>query len=251
VSDGEAVVAEKRVAVVTGASRGIGLEVAKGLAAAGLKVVVTGRDAKAVDAAVAEVQRSSKGGEAVGTALDVRDDASVEAFSRWLASHAGGRVDVLVNNAGILPDNAVAGDFGSASAFEAPLARLRDAFETNTLGPFALIQRFAPGMRERKYGRIVNVSSGMGQLSAMDGGYPAYRLSKTALNAVTRIFARELEGTGVLVNAACPGWCRTAMGGESAPRTAAEGADTVVWLATLPDGGPTGGFFRDRKAIAW
>ena len=242
---------EKRVAVITGASRGIGLEVAKGLAAAGLKVVLTGRDAKTVDAAVREVRDLSKNYEALGTALDVRDESSVESFARWLESHAGGRVDVLVNNAGILPDNPASGQFESASAFDAPLDRLREALETNTLAPFALIRRFAPGMRERKYGRIVNVSSGMGQLSAMDGGHPAYRISKTALNAVTRIFARELEGTGVLVNAACPGWCRTTMGGESAPRTAAEGADTIVWLATLPETGVTGGFFRDRKPIAW
>lgn len=242
---------QKRVAVVTGATRGIGLEVAKGLAAAGLTVVVTGRDAKATDAALNEVRRVAKGGDVFGTALDVRDETSIEAFERWLGSHVGGRVDVLVNNAGILPDNTSAGNFGGASAFEAPLPRLRDALETNTLAPFALIQRFAPGMRQRKYGRIVNVSSGMGQLSEMEGGHAAYRVSKTALNAVTRIFARELEGSGVLVNAACPGWCKTSMGGEAAPRTAAQGADGIVWLATLPDDGPSGGFFRDRKPLAW
>lgn len=242
--------AERRVAVVTGASRGIGLEVAKGLAAAGLSVVVTGRDAKAIDRAVAETRAVATGGEIFGTALDVRDDASLEAFERWLGSHVGGRVDVLVNNAGILPDQSKP-ETESGSSLETPLSRVRDALETNTLAPFALIQRLAPAMKQRKYGRVVNVSSGMGQLSAMDGGYPAYRISKTALNAVTKILARELEGSGVLVNAACPGWCRTAMGGQGAPRTAAEGADTIVWLATLPDDGPTGGFFRDRKPMAW
>jgi len=240
----ETAMTEKRVAVVTGASRGIGLEVAKGLAAAGHTVVVTGRDAKAIDAAAQQIRAVAKGGDVFGTGLDVRDPASLEAFDRWLASHVGGRVDILVNNAGVFPSD-------GESLFEAPLAKLREALETNTLGPYALSQRLAPAMRERKFGRIVNVSSGMGQLSEMQSGNPAYRLSKTALNAITRMFAKELEGSGVLVNSACPGWCRTDMGGEKAPRSAAEGADTIVWLATLPKDGPTGGFFRHRKPISW
>jgi NAD(P)-dependent dehydrogenase (short-subunit alcohol dehydrogenase family) len=106
-------------------------------------------------------------------------------------------------------------------------------------------------MRQQNYGRIVNVSSGMGQLTQMGGGAPGYRLSKTALNALTRILAAELEGTNILVNSVCPGWVRTDMGGESAPRSPEQGADTIVWLATLPDGSPTGGFFRDRAPIPW
>jgi NAD(P)-dependent dehydrogenase (short-subunit alcohol dehydrogenase family) len=112
-------------------------------------------------------------------------------------------------------------------------------------------QALLPLMRKGGYGRIVNVSSGLGQLESMGAGTPAYRLSKAALNALTRTLAAELEGTGIKVNAMCPGWVRTDMGGRSAPRSAAQGADTAVWLATLPDNGPTGGFFRDRKQVAW
>jgi NAD(P)-dependent dehydrogenase (short-subunit alcohol dehydrogenase family) len=108
-----------------------------------------------------------------------------------------------------------------------------------------------PLMRRNGYGRIVNVSSGMGQLSEMDGGYPGYRISKTALNAVTVILARELEGSNIKVNSVCPGWVRTDMGGDNAPRSTEQGTETIVWLATLADDGPSGGFFRDRKLIAW
>lgn len=106
-------------------------------------------------------------------------------------------------------------------------------------------------MRQQNYGRIVNLSSGMGQLSEMNGCCPGYRTSKTALNALTRLLADELSGSNVLINALCPGWVRTEMGGEQATRDVTEGADTAIWLATLPDGGPSGGFFRDRKPIPW
>ena len=120
---------------------------------------------------------------------------------------------------------------------------------TNLIGPFLLCQTLIPLMQGR--GRVVNVSSGMGQLSEMGGGFPAYRMSKAGLNALTRIFARELEGTGVKVNAVCPGWVRTDMGGAGAARSVEEGVATTVWLATLPDDGPSGGLFRDRKPIPW
>jgi len=128
---------------------------------------------------------------------------------------------------------------------------VRDTFETNVFGAIIVSQALLPLMRKGGYGRIVNVSSGLGQLESMGAGTPAYRLSKAALNALTRTLAAELEGTGIKVNAMCPGWVRTDMGGRSAPRSAAQGADTAVWLATLPDNGPTGGFFRDRKQVAW
>ncbi len=138
-----------------------------------------------------------------------------------------------------------------ASIFQADASLLRETFETNTLGPLFVAIALVPLMRRNDYGRIVNVSSGMGQLSDMDGGYPGYRISKTALNAVTVILARELEDTNIKVNAVCPGWVRTDMGGASATRSPEEGADTIVWLATLPDDGPSGGFFRDRRPIDW
>jgi NAD(P)-dependent dehydrogenase (short-subunit alcohol dehydrogenase family) len=154
---------------------------------------------------------------------------------------------VLVNNAGVLLDMEAAGD----SLFDARLETFEQTFETNVWGPLLLSQTLIPAMKERGYGRVVNVSSGMGQLSDMGSGSPAYRLSKTALNALTRILAHELRSTNVLVNAVCPGWVRTDMGGPAAPRTPQQGADTITWLATLPDDGPSGGFFRDRKPIPW
>jgi NAD(P)-dependent dehydrogenase (short-subunit alcohol dehydrogenase family) len=123
--------------------------------------------------------------------------------------------------------------------------------ETNVYGVLRVTQALIPLMKKQNYGRIVNVSSGMGQLHDMGGGSTGYRISKTALNALTRIFASELQGTNILVNSVCPGWVKTDMGGENASRTPEEGVDTIVWLATLADGGATGGFFRDRKSIDW
>lgn len=138
-----------------------------------------------------------------------------------------------------------------ASVFKTRLDILDATLKTNFYGPLLLCQAFVPLMKRNKYGRIVNVSSGLGQLDSLGSGYPAYELSKAALNALTLSMARELRGTNVLINAMCPGWVRTDMGGWHAPRSVEEGADTVVWLATLPDGGPQGGFFRDRQPIPW
>ena len=231
-----------RVAVVTGGNRGIGLETCRGLARAGLDVWLTARDA-----AKGEAARARLAGEGLAVRfhpLDVTDAVTVARLAAFLGRECG-RLDVLVNNAGILPDPR-----GSRFPDSRP-ADYRAALETNVLGPLALIQALLPLMQRHGYGRIVNVSSGMGQLSDMGTGSPAYRVSKTALNAVTRIVAAETKGTGILVNSMCPGWVRTDMGGPGAPRSVEQGADTAVWLAMLPDDGPTGGFFRDRKAIAW
>lgn len=128
---------------------------------------------------------------------------------------------------------------------------MRRGMETNVYGPLRLCQEIVPHMKKRGYGRIVNMSSGMGQLTHMNGGCPSYRLSKAGLNALTRILSEELEGTNILVNCMCPGWVRTDMGGPNATRELPEGADTAVYLATLPEDGPTGGFFRDRKPFEW
>jgi NAD(P)-dependent dehydrogenase (short-subunit alcohol dehydrogenase family) len=128
---------------------------------------------------------------------------------------------------------------------------LRATFETNLFGAIAVAQAFVPGMVQRRYGRVVNVSSRAGQLATMGGYAPAYSISKTALNAFTKMLAVETRDSGVLVNSACPGWVRTDMGGPDAPGTVEEGADTIVWLAMLPAEGPTGGFFADRKQIEW
>ena len=163
-----------------------------------------------------------------------------------------GRLDVLVNNAGILLDPPRhPPDAEGASIFNTKLDTIRGSLEANTFGALRLAQKFVPLMVKNGYGRVVNLSSGMGQLSDMNGGWPGYRISKVALNAVTRIFADETKGTNILVNSVCPGWVRTDMGGQEAELSPAEGADTIVWAATLPEGGPTGGFFRERERIDW
>lgn len=235
---------EKRIALVTGGNRGIGFETCRQLGRKGLRVILAARNAAAGEKAAGILK--SEGLEVEFRLLDVTKvetiDACAESIDRDL-----GRLDVLVNNAGIMRDSSKRG----ASIFQADRELVRDTFDVNTLGPLMVANALVPLMRRHDYGRIVNVSSGMGQLSEMDGGYPGYRISKTALNAVTVILARELEGTNIKVNSVCPGWVRTDMGGDKAPRSPEQGADTIVWLATLPEGGPSGGFFRDRKRINW
>ncbi len=232
----------RRTAVVTGATRGIGLEVARQLARRGLRVALTGRDRRRGEEAREALARD--GLATTFLELDVASAASIARFATDAVA-ALGRVDVLVNNAGISVDP----DRPPSLAEEAEI--LARTFATNAVGPYLLCRALVPAMASAGYGRVVNVSSGMGQLSEMSSGDPGYRLSKSALNAVTRIFADETRGRNVLVNSACPGWVRTDMGGSAAPRSVADGADTIVWLATLPDGGPTGGFFRDRSPMAW
>jgi NAD(P)-dependent dehydrogenase (short-subunit alcohol dehydrogenase family) len=235
-------VRNERVAVVTGASRGIGREVAHELAQKGLRVILTARDPANGEAALSTL--AAEGLPVAFHVLDVRRVDEASKLAKWLEREFG-RVDVLVNNAGVMLDPR------GARLATLDLNVVRDTFETNVFGAIIVSQALLPLMRKGGYGRIVNVSSGLGQLESMGAGTPAYRLSKAALNALTRTLAAELEGTGIKVNAMCPGWVRTDMGGRSAPRSAAQGADTAVWLATLPDNGPTGGFFRDRKQVAW
>ncbi len=235
---------DSKVALVTGGNRGIGFETCRTLGRLGFRVVLTSRrpdlGERATEALVAE------GSDVVFQVLDVTDEKSIARCAEYSKRELG-RVDALVNNAGIMLDSSKRG----ASILEAEAALIKESFETNTLGPLLVARAFVPLMRSRDYGRIVNLSSDMGQLSEMGGQYPGYRISKTALNAVTRILANELEGTNIKVNSVCPGWVRTDIGGRNAPRTVEEGADTVVWLATLPDDGPSGGFFRDRRPIPW
>ena len=229
---------DNRIAVVTGANRGIGREIARQLAQRpGLTVVLTARDERKGKAAARDL----------GTGfhpLDVASERSIAALAAFLGKNYG-RCDVLVNNAGILADPR------GSRILDSKVETHRATLETNVLGPLMLAQALVPLMRKHRYGRIVNVSSAMGQLSDMGTGSPAYRMSKTALNALTLMLAADLSGSGILVNSMSPGWVRTDMGGSSAPRSVAEGADTAVWLATLPDNGPSGGFFKDRKPIAW
>jgi NAD(P)-dependent dehydrogenase (short-subunit alcohol dehydrogenase family) len=235
--------AEDRIAVVTGANRGIGFEIARQLARQpGIRVVLTARDEAKAREASGRLKR--EGLEVDIQPLDVTRDPGVRAIAEWVEKRYG-RCDILVNNAGVMLDPR------GSRVLDSRAQTYRDTLETNLLGPLRMIQAMVPLMKKNRYGRIVNLSSGQGQLSAMGVGTPAYRVSKTALNALTRTLAADLEGSGVLVNAMCPGWVKTDMGGAGAPRTVEQGADTAVWLATLPDGGPAGGFFRDRKPIPW
>ena len=217
---------EQPVALISGANRGIGREIARQLADDHGFVVLAGARNPSGD----QVQ------------LDVDDHDSVGRLADRIAFDPG-RLDVLVNNAGVYGSPTGAGDYDLEQAHE--------VVETNLFGAWRLSQAMLPLLRRSGSGRIVNVSSGGGQLDEMQGGRAAYRVSKTALNALTRVLSAEERGSGILVNSMCPGWVRTDMGGESAPRSVEEGADTAVWLATLPDDGPTGGFFRDREPIPW
>jgi NAD(P)-dependent dehydrogenase (short-subunit alcohol dehydrogenase family) len=160
-------------------------------------------------------------------------------------------LDILVNNAGVFLDIHGNEDAGGASVFNASLETLTATLKTNLYGPLLLAQELTPLMKQQHYGRIVNISSGMGQLSEMEGKSPAYRISKTALNALTRILAAETQGYNILVNSICPGWVRTDMGGPQAERTVEQGVSGIIWAATLPNDGPTGGFFRDGQPIPW
>lgn len=237
---------EQRIAVVTGANRGLGLQTARELALRGYRVVLGCRDVAKGEAAAAGLRTA--GLEVHATLLDVRSDAIVDTFITTVREEHG-RIDVLVNNAGSIIE-ADLGHGAPPSTVDVPAETILRAFDNNTVGAYRLCRAVLPLMNAARYGRIVNVSSGMGALDEMVGGWPAYRISKAALNAVTRVFAAE-AGSGVKINSVCPGWVRTDMGGANAPRDIEEGATGIVWAATLPDDGPTGGFFRDRQAIAW
>lgn len=235
--------AARTITVITGASRGLGRAAVVHLATVeGHLVVATARNP--ADLGPLRSQLQSAGHPVECRRLDVTDRSSVTALGEWLRERFG-RVDVLINNAGISIDHY------STSLLELPLDILRTTLETNLFGVLRVTQALVPLMRASRAGRVVNLASGMGQLSGMAAGVPAYRISKTAVNALTRILAAEMAGSRIKVNSVCPGWSRTDLGGADAPRSPEEAIDTVVWLATLPDDGPSGGFFRDRQPIPW
>ncbi|PJZ68708.1 short-chain dehydrogenase [Leptospira perolatii] len=229
-----------KVGLVTGASRGIGKQVAKELGAADILVLCASRKKEDSEKTANEIRNS--GGKAVGLALDVSDHGSIHSFVSGILNEYG-KVDILINNAGISMDK---GPLVNTS-----LNILQTTLGTNLIGPFLLAQAILPAMQKNGYGRIVNVSSGMGQLSDMGSGYAAYRISKTALNALTRILHSETREMDIKVNSVCPGWVRTDMGGPSANRPVEKGAETIVWAALLDSKGPSGCFFRDRNVIPW
>jgi NAD(P)-dependent dehydrogenase (short-subunit alcohol dehydrogenase family) len=229
----------ERVALVSGGNRGLGREVARRLAKDGYAVVIGSRNHAKGQEAAAEL-----GDHVSACRLDVTDPRSIESCLRQIEERYG-RLDVLVNNAGI------EGGGWRTDATDVDLDEVRDTLETNLFGAWKLTQAALPLMRRNGYGRVVNLSSGMGQLDEMGGHAPSYRISKVGLNALTRMLTAELDGENILVNSCCPGWVRTDMGGPNANRSVEEGGDTPYWLATLPDDGPRGGFFRDRKPIPW
>ncbi|MGW1029642.1 SDR family NAD(P)-dependent oxidoreductase [Streptomyces sp. NPDC002577] len=225
------------ITLVTGANRGIGREVCRQLAGLGHTVLLTARSERAAEAAADEL-----GPHVHPLTLDVTSPEDAARAAAEIRERFG-RLDVLVNNAAITYDT-------WQRAITADLDVVREAVETNVYGPWRLIQALLPLLRAGEHPRIVNVSSGAASLSMMGAGTPAYTVSKTSLNALTRMCAAELRGDGVLVNAVCPGWVATDMGGAGG-RPVAEGAAGVVWAATLPDDGPTGGFFRDGRPLPW
>ena len=237
-----------RVALVTGANRGLGLEICRQLAARGLTVVLCARDPAAAAACCADLGDADS--QPLPLGLDVDDDAAIEAAARFCRERFG-RLDVLVNNAGVLLDGGGLGGGAASSVWHSEREVMRRTFETNLYGPMKLAQVAVPLMLEGGYGRVVNLSSGMAQLTDMGGGWPAYRCSKTALNALTRILHAEVDDPRIKVNAVSPGWVRTAMGGSNASLSVEQGADTAVWAATLPEDGPSGCFLENRQTIPW
>jgi NAD(P)-dependent dehydrogenase (short-subunit alcohol dehydrogenase family) len=237
---------DKKVALITGANKGVGFETARQLGQLGFTVIVGARDGQKGEMAASKLR--DEGLDASSIVLDVTDDDSIAAAARWTENKFG-KLDVLVNNAGIMPNE-------KAKASELPLATWRETFDTNVFGVVAVTQALLPLLRKSEAARIVNLSSILGSLnftSAPGAGASsaAYRASKSALNAVTVAFAQELRKTPIKVNAAHPGWVKTDMGGEGAMLDLVTGAKTSVRLATLPDDGPTGGYFHLEDALAW
>lgn len=239
----------RRVAIVSGASRGLGLESARQLAERGFELVMLARGKQVLQAAAAEIGNAT-GIEPMAVAVDVTDAVAVRALVDAVEQRYG-RADVLINNAGVFLGPKDFASPAAGSVLSASPDEVAETLAVNVIGPLHMVQAFVPMMRVQRWGRIVNVSSGMGQLAEMGGAWPGYRISKTALNALTRILSVELQGSGIKVNSVCPGWCRTDMGGDDASRSAVDGAKSIVWAALLDDDGPSGGFFRDGKPLDW
>jgi NAD(P)-dependent dehydrogenase (short-subunit alcohol dehydrogenase family) len=231
---------ERYVAIVTGGNRGIGYEICKELANVGCNVVLTSRNEEDGQRAVAKLHA---GNNIVYRKLDVTDSKEIVSLRHWIQMTYG-RADILINNAGVYLDEGV-------SVFDVDEKTVEDTLEVNFYGAFHMCRAFVPIMRQNGYGRIVNVSSGYGAMSEMGGNVAAYRISKTALNALTLIMASELGDGNIKVNAVCPGWVRTDMGGGMAPISPEAAAKDIVHFALIDAKGPTGSFFRHKKPIQW
>ena len=226
--------------MITGANRGIGLEVTRQLAMSGDSVVLGTRRIEAGEQVAQPI--ITAGGDVIVRRLDVTDPTTLDGVAAEL-TEVYGRLDILVNNAAIHYDT-------WQQAISADLNTVREALDTNLLGVWRAVHAFLPLLRNSSHGRIVNVSSEAGSLTSMGGGTPAYNISKAALNALTRALASELRRDRILVNSVCPGWVATDMGGPGG-RPVTEGAASIIWAIDLPDHGPTGGFYRDGRQIPW
>lgn len=232
---------DSKIVLVTGANRGIGLEVCRQLAQQGGYIVLLGtRDLAKGQASAAQLAQA--GLSVLPCQLDVTNESDIQALMHQVEAKFG-RLDVLVNNAAIHYDT-------WQLASNANLEQVHEALETNLFGAWQLCLAFLPLLKRSGHGRIVNISSESGSLASMGAGTPAYSISKASLNALTRILAAELRGSKILVNAVCPGWVATDMGGAGGGPVE-EGAASVIWAITLPDHEPTGGFYRHGKPLAW
>jgi NAD(P)-dependent dehydrogenase (short-subunit alcohol dehydrogenase family) len=231
----------QKIVLITGANRGIGLETARQLARRGVHSIVAARDEESGRHAVAAVE--AEDGKATFLRLDASRSASIQDAASALTRVAD-HLDVLVNNAGIYPDKGL-------TILTLPRDHLDKTLQTNTFGPLEVTQAFLPFLRKARAARIINVSSGYGQLDGLSSDVPSYCLSKLALNGLTIMLAQALKADRISVNSMCPGWVRTEMGGPNADRSVEEGADTAVWLADEAPHELTGKFFRDRKEIPW
>lgn len=225
-----------KIVLVTGANKGIGLEICKQLAHNNLKVILTSRDSEKGNKAIKNIN-----GDVLFHQLDVTDDKSILGIASFLKNNFG-KLDILINNAGI--------GVGSNDAMDTEMSEVKQIMETNLYGAWNLTKMLLPLLKKSDEGRIINMSSGMGALDDLTGGYAGYRLSKSSLNALTILMANELSNTNIKINAMCPGWVRTDMGGANASRSVEKGAETATWLATEKTI-PTGKFFRDMKIIKW
>jgi len=238
-----------KVAVVTGSHKGLGFEIARKLAKSGHTVIITARKVALGEAAAKTLVAEGLSAEAAPLPLDVTDDTSVAAFATWLAEKHN-RLDVLINNAGVNPTHASPEE---QSVLTANPDTMLKATDTNAAGMLRMCQALVPLMKRNGYGRIVNVSTEMAALTTLMHDHypiaPSYRVSKIAMNLYAQLLAKELQGSNILVNTYSPGWMKTDMGGPHAPYSAEEGAQTALYLATLPDGGPTGGFFAEMRKL--
>jgi NAD(P)-dependent dehydrogenase (short-subunit alcohol dehydrogenase family) len=231
------------IALVTGSNKGLGFELIRQLSRAGITAILSARNESAGKEACRKLQ--AEGLPVNFVRLDVTDPVSISAAAEFIRNTYG-KLDILINNAGILPD-----EDSEASGLHVSPDLVRRVFETNTLGPLQVCQAMIPLIRLSSAGRILNISSGLGSLNDMDRGYPAYRISKAALNAVTRILAAELIGTGITVNSICPGWVQTDMGGPNAERTPAQSEAGIIPVLLSKQDRPNGEFLRDGKPIPW